>query len=161
MTEIADIHRHVTAIDPGTTESAVLTLRGGVVCAPEIMSNHALLVNARHGEWQEVAIEMIACYGMPVGRETFETCLLIGRLMEIFDACAIHYRLVYRRDVKIWLCNSMKAKDANVRQALIDKYGPPGTKKNPGKTYGISSHLWSALAIADYALGNPPTGAAK
>lgn len=145
----------ITAIDPGTDKSAVLTLRDGVICAPEIIPNDALLKNARSGDWQNVAIEMIACYGMPVGKEVFETCLVIGRLLEIFDAAAIPVRLVYRMDVKMHLCKSTRAKDPNVRQALIDKYGKPGTKKAPGGTYGIASHLWSALAIADYALSNP------
>lgn len=146
----------ITAIDPGTEKSAVLTLSNGYAHSARIVDNSELLIDARQGVWvYPVAIEMIACYGMPVGREVFETCLLIGRLLEIFSACAVPTRLVYRRDVKLHLCGSARAKDGNIRQALIDKYGPVGTKKNPGKIYGVSSHLWSALAIADYALSNP------
>jgi hypothetical protein len=38
-----------------------------------------------------------------------------------------------------------------VRQALIDRLGPQGTKKNPGPTYGMRSHLWAALAVGVYA----------
>jgi hypothetical protein len=45
----------------------------------------------------------------------------------------------------------MRAKDPNVRQALLDKIGPVGTKKNPGPLYGVSGHGWSALAVAVYA----------
>jgi hypothetical protein len=101
------------------------------------------------------AIEMIASYGLPVGREVFETCLWIGRFMERLDKPT---RLIYRKDVKLHLCNSPRAKDGNVRQALVDKYGKPGTKKNPGKLYGISGHLWAALAVADYALTLEPIG---
>lgn len=149
----------ITAIDPGTEKSAVLTLSHGCACNPEIMDNSKVLEAARNGAFINgsglVAIEMIACYGMPVGREVFETCLLIGRLLEALERDKIPTRLVYRRDVKIHLCGSMKAKDANIRQALIDKYGAPGTKRNPGPTFGVTSHLWSALAIADYALSNP------
>jgi hypothetical protein len=63
--------------------------------------------------------------------------------------------MVYRNAVKLHICGTPRAKDPNIRQALIDKYGAPGTKKNPGPTYGVSSHLWSALAIADYAICNP------
>jgi hypothetical protein len=46
----------------------------------------------------------------------------------------------------------MRAKDANVRQAILDRFG--GKDKAIGKKgcYGplrsIKSHLWSALAIA-------------
>jgi hypothetical protein len=61
-------------------------------------------------------------------------------------------QLVYRRDVKLHLCHSPRAKDANVRQALIDRLGPQGTKKNPGPTYGMKSHLWAALAVGVYAM---------
>jgi hypothetical protein len=46
----------------------------------------------------------------------------------------------------------MKAKDANIRQALIDIYGGNdkaiGNKKTPGPLYGIKGDLWAALAVA-------------
>jgi hypothetical protein len=91
-------------------------------------------------------IEMIASYGMPVGAEVFETCVYIGRLMEAFgpDRCD---RLT-RIEVKSHVCHSARAKDGNIRQALIDRLGPPGTKRAPGGTYGISGDVWAALAVA-------------
>ena len=95
---------------------------------------------------------MIACYGMPVGAETFETCLMIGRILEIWERRNIPHRLVFRREVKMHLCGTMKAKDPNIRQALIDKLGVVGTKKNPGPLHGVSSHLWAALAVAVFAI---------
>jgi hypothetical protein len=58
--------------------------------------------------------------------------------------------LVFRRDVKLHLCDSPRAKDGNVRQALLDRLGPQGTKKAPGPTYGVKSHEWAALAVAVY-----------
>jgi hypothetical protein len=99
-------------------------------------------------EYDLCACEMIASYGMAVGKEVFETCVWIGRFVEIAYEPV---QLVYRRDVKLHLCHSPRAKDANVRQALIDRLGPQGTKKNPGPTYGMKSHLWAALAVAVYA----------
>lgn len=96
-------------------------------------------------------IEMVACYGMAVGKEVFETCVWIGRFLERVDA-----KLVYRRDVKLHVCGSARAKDANIAQALRDKYGEVGTKKNPGPLFGIKSHLWAALALADYAQSLTP-----
>ena len=98
-----------------------------------------------------LAIEGIACYGMPVGRETFDTCIWIGRFTQAFGAGRT--TLVYRSEVKSHLCHSMKAKDPMIRQALLDKFGPGreraiGTKKKPGPCYGIASHCWSALAVA-------------
>lgn len=142
------------AIDPGTDKSGVVIWNGEVLESFEA-SNDALLDRIRQhhmGGASVMAIEMIASYGMPVGKEVFETCLWIGRFME---ASNISVRLVYRKDVKIHLCGTVKAKDGNIRQALIDKHGPVGTKKQPGKLYGISGHLWAALAVADYATSTP------
>ena len=44
-------------------------------------------------------------------------------------------------------------RDANIRQALIDRYGPGkdraiGRKLSPGPLYGLSGDCWSALAVA-------------
>lgn len=146
----------VVAIDPGTVESAFVVWNGSVIdsgLVPNSVMREFFSWRLSFIQSQLVAIEMIASYGMPVGKETFETCLWIGRFMECSRAPV---SLIYRKDVKIHLCGSMKAKDGNIRQALIDKHGSPGTKKNKGKTYGISGHLWSALAIADYAISHHP-----
>lgn len=146
----------ITAVDPGTEKTAILSLGAGQIGEAEILPNCHVLDMARSGQFfPEVAIEMIACYGMPVGREVFETCLFIGQLKEILEQAKHRVRLVYRNEVKLHLCGTPRAKDPNIRQALIDKYGKPGTAKNPGPTHGITSHLWSALAIADYALSHP------
>lgn len=74
---------------------------------------------------------MIASYGMAVGKEVFETCVWIGRFIEIAIFKNIEVEYIYRKDEKMNLCNSMKAKDSNIRQALIDRFGEVGTKKNP------------------------------
>ena len=90
---------------------------------------------------------MIASYGMAVGREVFETCVWIGRFKQAFRAPEM-VRLVYRKDVKMHICGTPRAKDANIRQALIDILGPQGSKKAPGPTYGVASHAWAALGVA-------------
>lgn len=143
----------VLAIDPGTDKSAYIVWNSSIerVSQSGIVVNGSLSTQLRNApEFCDfIACEMIASYGMAVGKETFETCLWIGRFQE---AASAPFELVYRRDIKLHLCGTARAKDANIRQALIDKYGAPGTKKNPGPTHGITSHLWSALAVADYAL---------
>jgi len=151
------MRRPITAIDPGTHESAIITFDRDRIHEAMIIPNDRLLEIVRHSPNADFAIEMIACYGMAVGKEVFETCLIIGRLQEIIERNLCNCRLVYRRDVKLWLCGTARAKDPNVAQALKDKHGEVGTKKNPGKLYGVKSHLWAALAVADYALGNPET----
>jgi hypothetical protein len=97
-----------------------------------------------------VAIEMIASYGMAVGKEVFETCVWIGRFVQVAGPECV--RLVYRKDVKLHLCGSPRAKDPNVRQALIDRWGGKaeaiGNVKKPGPLYAVKSHAWPALAVA-------------
>lgn len=103
-----------------------------------------------------VAIEMVACYGMAVGREVFQTCVVIGRISQQCANSGLATDAIERGPIKMHFCHSMRAKDANIRQALIDRFGEPGTKKAPGKLYGVSKHLWSALAIAVYAGDTKP-----
>jgi hypothetical protein len=138
----------ILAIDPGTEQSGWCVLHDGRVYESSVLLNGALLkVIASFGVETTLAIEMIASYGMPVGKEVFETCVWIGRFQQAWrDPEAV--RLVYRKDVKLHLCGSPRAKDANIWQALKDRLGEVGTKKNPGPLYGVSSHARSALAVA-------------
>lgn len=137
---------HVAAIDPGTTQSALVVYDGKLVVEHCYVDNAEILdiLNVNIG-WELLAIEMIASYGMPVGREVFETCVWIGRFIQEWG---LAHRLVYRREVKLYLCNSVKAKDPHVRQALIDLVGPQGTVKAPGPTYGLKGDEWAALGVA-------------
>ena len=141
------------AIDPGYECSAVLEYHDG--CVGHIRPNEECLSWCRRMLPDVVVIEMVASYGMPVGREIFETVRWIGRFQEAIEHRGGTVAFVYRSDVKLHLCGTMRAKDSNVRQALIDRFGPGkakaiGTKKAPGPLYGITSHLWAALAVAVY-----------
>jgi hypothetical protein len=88
----------------------------------------------------------VASYGMPVGESIFETVFWIGRFWEETGNITRKAR-IYRKDVKMNLCGSMKAKDSNIRQALIDRFGVVGVKKNPGWFYGFKADIWSAYAV--------------
>ena len=74
---------------------------------------------------------MVASYGMPVGKEVFETCVWIGRFKELAIMNNKEVEYIYRKDEKMNICYSMRAKDSNIRQALIDRFGEVGTKKKP------------------------------
>ena len=97
-----------------------------------------------------IGIEMIGHYGtgMPAGKDVYDTCLLIGRTQEILKSN--RPLLIYRYEVKSHFCRSARAKDGNIRQALIDRFGAPGTKKAPGLLYKVKEHEWQALAVAVY-----------
>jgi len=55
-----------------------------------------------------------------------------------------------RRDVKLALCNSARAKDGDVRRAIMERFGGSeckGTKAAPGPLYGIKADEWQALGV--------------
>lgn len=155
----------LVAIDPGTDSSGVVILEGRRIAEAPVsgLGNAELLDSLRRSWWVDgslptVACEMVAHYGsgMAVGREVFETVEWIGRFREAWESRGGVFVRVYRRDVKLHLCGSAKAKDGNVRQALLDLYGGKeiavGKKKDPGPLYGVSGHAWQALAVGITAL---------
>ena len=134
----------ILAIDPGTTHSAYCIIDEKTYKPIEyaILPNRQLLDRV----WRtDAVIEMFASYGMPVGKEVFVTCVWIGRFMEKIGE--ENTTLIYRQDVKLNLCKSSRATDANVIMALMDRFGSKGTKKNPGWFYGFKDDIWSAYAI--------------
>lgn len=143
----------IFAIDPGTTESGWVLFDGGQVADAGVAPNHDVLRWVQAGQGADLlAIEMVASYGMAVGREVFETVRWIGRFQQAW-ATPDKVHFVYRKDVKLHLCGTPQAKDANIRQALLDIYGSArkvaiGTKLQPGPLYGVTSHAWAALAVA-------------
>ena len=145
----------ILAIDPGQTQSAWVWW-DEVLQRPAqmgIRDNNEILGFLHSPEI--VAIEMVASYGMPVGKEVFETVFWIGRFFQRFYELSLPRKyscpkLVYRKDIKLHFCNSVRARDSNIRQVLIDRYGKPGTKKNKGILYGVKKDIWSAVAIAVY-----------
>jgi len=137
----------VIGIDPGPSESAYILVRGGCLIEWGKKNNEWILawIKAVHRECSVLIIEQIASFGMPVGSEVFETVFWSGRFAQAWGE---DFKRIKRHEVKMHLCQNMRAKDGNIRQALIDRWGSQGTKKAPGITYGISGDVWSALAVA-------------
>ena len=174
----AEEHRLVLAVDPGSERSAFVIWNGSFIVDRDIVANAELrdrLSTMGRSIWTLV-VEMVACYGMPVGASVFETCVWIGRFLE---AWRWESDRVFRKDVKIHLCGSMRAKDSNIRQAILDRFGGRdraiGGKKcqtckgkgwagrgrpecrdcsgngwyfPPGPLHGVRADEWSALAVA-------------
>lgn len=152
----------ILAIDPGTAQSAYLVWDDDTRSIQEkgIIDNAQLLSKLYADDMKEVeclSIEMVQSFGMAVGQETFETVFWIGRFYEVSE----HWMkmLFFRKDIKLHICGTTRAKDPNIRQALIDKYGKPGTKANPNPVYNdsqvkMAKDLWSALAVLDITLNH-------
>ncbi len=136
---------NILGIDPGSTLSAYVMYRADTreILERGILANDLLIdmlsVICDVGDIA-VYIEMVASYGMPVGKDVFETCVIIGKIVRELEREGIPVRYIYRKDVKMTLCGSMKAKDANIRQACIDILGKEACR-------GIKKDMWSALAI--------------
>jgi len=147
-------------IDPGNVRSAYVifnteeeTING------DILPNSDLLVGMRMGMFKTyspdvIVIEKIESYGMPVGVTIFDTVKMTGRIIEICERVGVKCCEISRRDVRLILCNSVRAGDSNIRQVLIDRFGywksgktGKGTKKDPGKLYNVKKDMWSALAV--------------
>lgn len=145
----------IIAIDPGTTQTGWAIMNKKSVVQHGVTDNDEmlrLLVNDfKH--INTLAYEMIACYGMAVGREVFDTCVWIGRFIEAFGAPRAEP--VFRRDVCMHLCGTPRAKDPNIRRAILDMYEPTGggkiaqvgTKNQPGPLFGVNSHIWPAIGV--------------
>jgi hypothetical protein len=158
----------ILGIDPGNTHSAY-TVIDHATRQPILIGkipNIELLDAIAHSAPQvgHIGIEMIASYGMAVGREVFETCVWIGRFQQaaIHAAPEVPVELVYRRDVKLHHCGTSKAKDANIAQALVDRFATSprnhgkGTKADPGWFYGFHKDIWQAYALTVYTADTIP-----
>ena len=118
----------ILAVDPGTTKSGFVILDEGHVTSSGVLSNREA------SRWSRVTPAPWRSRWLPrtawQSEKMFETVRWIGRFQQASrDPEAV--RLVSRRDVKLHLCGSAKAKDANVRQALLDLFPGSGGGKTP------------------------------
>lgn len=150
----------VAACDPGPQQSGIVVWDGQKILAHEIADSPT--VRQRIADWGRWAkpplfvIERIECYGMPVGKDTFQTVYESGRFIECAERANVPCILMPRRDVKLHICGTPRAKDSNILTALVDrfadrslygKYGK-GTSGNKGPFFGCKSHTFAALALA-------------
>ena len=150
----------ILAIDPGNTESGYALINHGSCYPLDVgkINNTDLRARLKNGSLlvgvDQISIEMIASYGMAVGKEVFETCVWIGRFIEVAQTSDVE--LVYRKDIKLHHCGTTKAKDSNISQALVDRFASgvgnhgKGSKAAPGWFHGFKADIWAAYALAVY-----------
>lgn len=142
----------ILAIDPGNVESAFCIMDDKYqILDFGKYNNDDVMQDLQKEKFDCLVIEMVASYGMAVGQTIFDTVFWAGRFFESIDAT--NKDRLYRKDVKMNLCHSMRAKDGNVRQALIDRFARfdfktgKGTKKTHDWFYGVSADVWQAIAL--------------
>ena len=152
----------ILSIDPGTTQTAYCfcnydTLKPvsfGKVDNETIMSDVLPQINDYAIEC--VAIEHMQGYNMSVGKEVFETCYFIGRMLERIAHTQRNVKIlpIYRKDEKLAICGNLKANDTIIRHTLIDMFAQhdlkngKGTKDNKDWFWDFKADVWSAYAIA-------------
>lgn len=148
--------RMIIGIDPGNEQTAFALIRNDYsIIAADKVGNEEFLTTFRDltSGVDCVAIESIQSYGMTVGRSVFETCYMIGRIIQTAKHNNLPYKLYPRPKVARSLVGTQsKTNDASVRQALLLRFG--GDKKGepifPLK--GGGSDKRSAYAVAVYHL---------
>lgn len=145
-------------LDPGTEQSAMVAFDG-----QHVVQNYGTLLNVavlhQLRTFSDTAvpvvlvIEQIESFGMAVGKETFETVFWTGRFAEAWAPHHRRFARLTRKTIKQHLCHTARATDANIRQALLDRFGPGkdkaiGRKATPGPLYGMKGHEFAALAVA-------------
>lgn len=149
--------RCVIGIDPGPIASGYVLFSRGlgrVISAGELMNDDLLVL---FGEWREedceLVIEEVVSHGMPVGASVFETVFWSGRFADRAASFGIPWTRRPFVQVATWFCRNSRAREAHVRQVLLDRFGGTrkaavGSKRAPGPLRGVQGHAWSALAVA-------------
>lgn len=119
----------ILGIDPGPTESAYCYIRPDqTIDASSKVGNEGMIEMLRVSapSTGHVALESIQSYGMAVGREVFDTCFMIGRLIQVCKDLGIPYTLYPRPEYTKRICGSVKVNDSILRQALELRFGGYG-----------------------------------
>ena len=146
----------VLSLDPGNTHTGWVIVDKDTIKPLEFAKdkNEDLARKMISGELQfdEFVTERMESFGMAIGRTVLIACEWIGRFCQIAEMKGCQSNYVYRHTEKMHICHDSRAKDANIRRALIDRFASTpsgkGTKKNPDWFYGVSSDCWSAVAVA-------------
>jgi len=152
----------ILSFDPGPEKCGLVlldtsTMSVSIAMKDATVSASLVAIESWAHEVDLVAIERVQSYGIS-GSSLLKTSEVVGRLQQQAVRSELPVELVYRREVLQHLDVTGRGnKDSLVRHRLIETFGGTksvavGTKKAPGPCYGVSSHAWSALAVAMTAL---------
>jgi hypothetical protein len=142
----------IMAIDPGTLHSAWIKFVRGNIASYGFDENWTVKAKVASYDGEMILCEDIEPRsGILLGDSTIQTIRWTGR----FEEAARHgapFEYLKTSHVREEITGKRSAKDPVVRHALLELYGGKvaaiGKKAAPGPLYGISGHVWSALAVA-------------
>jgi len=172
----------ILGIDPGPVRTAWVLIHGSGEAVRLLDCDWQENIDAKRNAFRALSLhadqgreavfcEDIQSYGLAVGETVFMTARWVGRLWEYYESFNIPFTRITEPKVKLHLCGQMRAKDANVRRACLDRFEASGggstpeigTKGDPGPLFmfkevsakrkqecgkSAMEHLWSALAVA-------------
>jgi len=145
----------ILALDVGTTESGYALVDDNLIPVQfGKIENEALLQIVKNTPYDVLVYEEFQSYGMAIGQSTIRSITWNGRFIQSALDRSIPINPIFRKDVKMNFCGNTKAKDTNIRQALIDRFAKhdfkngKGVKNNPDWFYGFKADCWSAYALA-------------
>jgi Holliday junction resolvasome RuvABC endonuclease subunit len=136
----------ILGIDPGPTQSAFALIDGTRILNAATIGNKEFLSIVEVCRCDLIACEGLFYQGNIAGSSLWQTAYMIGMIFDRTEP--IRFVLLPSRTVTTAICGLARCSDKDIKIALEERYGPPGTKKNPGQLYGMDSHVRSALAVA-------------
>ena len=149
---------NILAIDPGDEKTAVCVIDTETLKPVHFTisdnwyyESYLLMEIVKMYKIDIVAIEMISSYGMSVGRHVFDTCVWIGRFIQMLKKHSCNY--VYRYEEKKHILGQISGNDKMIRRALIDRFAVhdfktgKGVRNNPDFFHGFKKDVWAAYAV--------------
>jgi hypothetical protein len=153
----------ILGIDPGPTETAFCVANDDyTILSADKVANKMLIASLKNNSlpYKEAVVESLQSFGMPVGREVFETAYMIGRLQQRLEDEGLIVTLYPRQEYAHSICGTGKISDSILRQALLLRFGGDKRGEPLNKLKG-SSDLRSAYAVAVYHLDKKKWEGAK
>jgi len=149
----------IFGIDPGPVESAFAVVhkfpRPYEILVAGKLPNEDLIRELKNPilEWGvfDVVVESIQSYGFVVGKSVFETCYMIGRIIQVCKDKSLQCNLYPRPEYARAIVGGQKVTDSLLRLALMNRFG--GDKKGePLNQLRGNPDKRSAFAVAVYHL---------
>lgn len=126
----------IFGIDPGPQESAFAVVssfgdKAYEIVAADKIENDFLIAQLKNPtlilDQSQIAVESIQSYGFVVGKSVFETCYMIGRIIQVCLDKSLQCNLYPRPEYARAIVGGQKVTDAMLRLALMNRFG--GDKK--------------------------------
>jgi len=151
----------VAGVDPGELQSGLVIFygyaEGEAPYTAGVLPNSVArdrIANLSHEADPVLVIERPQFFG----RETrftdamCEALLWSGRFIEAADSRGVRFETPFRKTIVTHHTGNARSNDADVRHALVERYGGReaaiGRKGKPGPLREVKSHAWQALAAA-------------